>query len=313
MKSVLLTGASGFIGSHCIPLLIDRGYEVHALTSKKNSQNDPRIIWHTVDLLNPDQVRRAMKKICPSHLLHFAWYTVPGKYWSAPENIPWLQASLNLVQEFSACNGERMVGAGTCAEYDWRYGYCSENVTPLNPETLYGISKRSVQSLSQELLRTAKISSAWGRIFYLYGPYEDPTRLVPSIINSLLREEPAPCTTGYQIRDYLFVEDVADAFVRLLDSTVSGPVNIASGKPVAIRDIIQTIGIKIGHENLIRYGQIPTSPSEVPFLVADNRRLVSDVGWNQRYSLEAGLEKTIMWWSDCFKKNAEKKRISCID
>jgi nucleoside-diphosphate-sugar epimerase len=70
--------------------------------------------------------------------------------------------------------------------------------------------------------------------FFLYGPYENRTRLVPSIINSLLQEKTAPCSSGIQIRDYLFVEDVADAFVRLLNSSVNGPVNIASGKPVSM-------------------------------------------------------------------------------
>jgi nucleoside-diphosphate-sugar epimerase len=116
MKNVMLTGASGFIGRHCIPLLIENGYEVHAFTSRKNAHDDQKVTWHTIDLLDPEQVHTLMKSICPSHLIHFAWYTVPGKYWSALENIQWLQASLNLVQEFSVGGGERMVGAGTCAE-----------------------------------------------------------------------------------------------------------------------------------------------------------------------------------------------------
>ena len=296
MKTVMLTGASGFIGSHCIPLLIKQGYEVHALTSGKNPQSDRSVTWHSVDLLNPDQVHNAIESICPTHLLHFAWFTKPGMYWSARENIHWLQASLNLVQEFSAGGGKRMVGAGTCAEYDWRFGYCSEDITPLKPQTLYGISKQSFQIIAQEILKIADISNAWGRIFFLYGPYEDPSRLVPSIINALLQAQPAPCTTGNQIRDYLFVEDVADAFVRLLDSTVTGPVNIASGKPVSIREIIEMIGIKIGHEELIRYGQLPSSPSEAPFIVADNRRLLNEVGWSQQIDLSEGLDRTISWW-----------------
>lgn len=296
MKTVMLTGASGFIGHHCIPYLIKRGYEVHALTSRKNPQSDRRVTWHSIDLLNHDQVRLAIESICPTHLLHFAWYTAPGMYWSAQENVQWLQASLNLVQEFSAGGGKRMVGAGTCAEYDWRYGYCSEDITPLKPQTLYGISKQSCQIITQEILKVADISNAWGRIFFLYGPCENQSRLVPSVINALLRGQPAPCTTGNQIRDYLFVEDVADAFVRLLDSPVAGPVNIGSGKPVSIREIIEMIGAKIGHEDLIHYGQLPIAPSEAPLIVADNRRLLNEVGWSQKHDLSEGLDKTISWW-----------------
>jgi nucleoside-diphosphate-sugar epimerase len=304
MKTVMLTGASGFIGRHCIPLLIDRGYKVHAITSRKNRQSDPRVSWHSIDLLNPEQVHKSIKTICPTHLLHFAWYTFPGQYWSSQENIHWLQASLNLVQEFSASGGERMVGAGTCAEYDWRYGYCSEDITPVKPQTLYGISKQSFHVIAQEILKAGDISNAWGRIFFLYGPYENRTRLVPSIINALMKGEPAPCTTGHQIRDYLFVEDVADAFVQLLDSPVTGPVNVASGKPVSIQEIIHLIGTKMGHEDLIRYGQIPTSPSEAPFIVANNRRLLQEVGWHQQNDLSIGLEKTISWWKQYFEEDS---------
>ena len=192
MKTVMLTGASGFIGNHCIPLLLKHGYEVHALTSGKTPQSDRRVSWHSVNLLEPDQVHNAIESICPTHLLHFAWYTKPGLYWSAKENIQWLQASLNLVQEFSAVGGKRIVSAGTCAEYDWRFGYCSEDVTPLKPQTLYGISKQSFQIIAQEILKSADISNAWGRIFFLYGPYENQSRLVPSIINALLPA--ATCT-----------------------------------------------------------------------------------------------------------------------
>jgi nucleoside-diphosphate-sugar epimerase len=296
MKTVMLTGASGFIGHHCIPLLIKHGYDVHALTSGKNAHGDPGISWHTIDLLNPREVHDAMETICPTHLMHFAWYTVPGKYWYAGENIQWLQASLNLIQEFSDGGGKRMVGAGTCAEYDLRYGYCSEDLTPLKPHTLYGISKQSCHLMGQEILKAAKISNAWGRIFFLYGPYENQTRLVPSIINSLLQVKTAPCSHGHQIRDYLFVEDVADAFVRLLNSPVTGPVNIASGKPVSIREIIELIATKIGHEELIRYGHLATATSEEPLIVADNRRLRHEVGWHQHNDLGTGLDKTIAWW-----------------
>jgi nucleoside-diphosphate-sugar epimerase len=226
---------------------------------------------------------------------------VPGKYWSASENIQWLQSSLNLVQEFSMSGGERIVGAGTCAEYDLRYGYCSEDLTPLKPQTLYGISKQSFHLLGQEILKAAKISNAWGRIFFLYGPFENRTRLVPSIVNALLQEKTALCTSGFQIRDYLFVEDVADAFVRILDSQVTGPVNIASGKPVSIREIVALIGMKMGHDELIRYGQLPTSAAEEPLIVADNRRLLNEVGWHQKNDLGAGLDKTISWWKESFE------------
>jgi nucleoside-diphosphate-sugar epimerase len=308
MKKIMLTGASGFIGRHCIPLLVSRGYEIHAITSRNNPPRDFGIKWHTIDLLNPVHVHDLMDSIRPTHLMHFAWYTVPGKYWAARENIQWIQASLNLFSEFIKCGGHRIVGVGTCAEYDWNYGYCSEHVTPLKPTTLYGVSKHSLHMMMEEVLKDSKICAAWGRIFFLYGPYEEPSRMVSSIIRALLQGKPAPCTEGTHIRDYLFVEDVADAFVELLESEVAGPVNIASGKPVYIRHIIELIVEKIGRDDLIQYGKIPYSPSDAPMVVADNRRLLQEVGWQQHYDLSEGLDKTISWWTDVLSKGKNDSR-----
>ena len=89
---------------------------------------------------------------------------------------------------------------------------------------------------------------------------------------------------------------------RLLDSRVTGPVNIGSGKPVSIREIIEMIGIKIGHDELICYGQLPISSSEAPFIVGDNRRLLHEIGWHQQNDLDTGLEKTISWWEQSLKR-----------
>jgi nucleoside-diphosphate-sugar epimerase len=140
------------------------------------------------------------------------------------------------------------------------------------------------------------VSTAWGRLFSVYGPHEHPKRLVPSVTQSLLAGEPALCSHGTQIRDYLFAEDAADALLTLLESDVSGPINLASGQPVALRDIITRIGALLGRPDLIRLGAIPAAPSDKPFVVADTTRTVSALGWRPRHTLESGLLQTIAWW-----------------
>ena len=143
MKRVLVTGPNGFIGRHCLPFLLESGYELHGIVPQDGLQLDlPNIQWHVVDLLNYAHIRSLMKKIKPSHLLHFAWYAKPGEYWTSTENLRWLQASLELLQAFKFYGGWRVLMAGTCAEYDWRYGYCAENITPLKPASLYGVCKK---------------------------------------------------------------------------------------------------------------------------------------------------------------------------
>lgn len=297
MKRVLLTGATGFIGSHCVRPLGEKGYEIHAVSSKAPpTAGASEVHWHKADLLDSPQILRLMKAVEPTHLLHLAWYVVPGKCWNSEENLRWVQASLILLQAFSQCGGNRVVVAGTCAEYDWRYCYCSEKVTPLAPTTLYGTSKHALQVIVDAFAKESGLSSAWGRIFFLYGPGEHPVRLVSSVIRSLLLGKPARCSHGNQLRDYLCVMDVADAFVALLESDIHGPVNIASGCPVSLKEIVHKIAERLSRKDLVRLGALPPALDEPGLLVADVSRLSNELGWRPIYDLDHGLEETISWW-----------------
>ena len=91
MKSVLLTGASGFIGRHCLAPLLSRGYEVHAISSRTARRPLADVHWHIADLLDYSQITELVREVKPAHLLHLAWYAEPGRYWQAPENLRWVQ------------------------------------------------------------------------------------------------------------------------------------------------------------------------------------------------------------------------------
>ena len=296
MKKVLVTGATGFIGRHCLPLLLNEGYEVHAVTSRDSIGGFPDIHWHHCDLLDAGNVSAILEKVKPTHLLHLAWFTAPGEYWSSLENLRWVTSSLELLSSFGKLGGRRAVIAGTCAEYDWQYGYCSENVTPLKPSTLYGICKHSLHIMAQAFAKPMDLSVGWGRLFFLYGPWEHPERLVPSVIRSLLRGELARCSEGNQIRDFLYVQDAAHAFVTLLEKEITGSVNIASGIPVVLRDIIYKIGEKLNGKSLIRMGKNPIASNEPPLVVGDVRFLKNQLGWLPKFDLDEGLDQTIHWW-----------------
>jgi nucleoside-diphosphate-sugar epimerase len=162
---------------------------------------------------------------------------------------------------------------------------------------LYGACKHALHGVLEAVATEKNLSAAWARVFFLYGPHEHPERLTASVIRSLLRGDTAQCSHGQQVRDFLYVEDVASAFVALLQSQVSGPVNIASGEGVAVRDLVGKIGDVIGRRDLIRLGERPAG-DEPPILVADVTRLRDEVGWKPEYSIDSGLTLAIEWWRE---------------
>jgi len=232
----------------------------------------------------------------PDCAIHAAWYAVPGRYWTAPENIDCVMMSLSLAKALAIAGCQRFVAIGSCFEYDYDYGYLSESVTPLKPRTLYAAAKDATRLVLESYCRGTSMSFAWTRIFYVYGPGEQESRLVPSVVLALMKETPAKCTEGLQIRDYLYVEDVASAIVAVALSNFEGTVNIGSGEPVTVRAIVQLLGETLGRTDLIAFGAITTNPVDPPFVLADVRRLQNEVGWRPSVSLEEGLQQTVQWW-----------------
>jgi nucleoside-diphosphate-sugar epimerase len=304
MRSVLVTGASGFIGRQCLPILVAKGYDVHALSRRQLATPPRGVSWHDVDLLRQGAPTEVIHQVQPDFLLHLAWYALPGKFWEARENIDWVRASLELLSAFAANNGKRLIAAGSCAEYQSNAGECLEEKTPLLPATLYGTCKCAFGRILDSFSRRTELSSAWGRIFSLFGPYEHPSRLISYVVQSLLRGDPALCSDGTQVLDFMHVEDAASAFVALVENKIQGPVNIASGRPVEVRDLLQEIGIRLGRPELIRLGERESS-SEVSSIWANVDRLTREVGWKPHYDRASGIQQVIEWWRNSAAFRAE--------
>ena len=291
---VLLTGATGFIGRHVVAPLCARGAEVHTIS--RDGAAPSGAVGHVGDLMDAASVAAVMRAVRPSHLLHLAWCTTPGEYWMTPENLDWVAASLLLYRHFAELGGERVVMAGSCAEYDWSYALLSETGSPCRPATLYGAAKDGLRRLLQRAADAGGPSFAWGRVFFVYGPGEKPGRLVSDVVASLLRGEPVETTAGTQVRDFMHVADVASAFAALCDATVTGAVNIASGEARPLREIIRQLADLSGRPDLLHLGARQMRASEPPRLEANVTRLRQEVGFQPRFDLAAGLADTLGWW-----------------
>lgn len=297
-RRVLLTGATGFIGSHCIAPLLERGYEVVASFRSRQPPAMAGVRWIKSDILDPAGRAALVAGARPTHLLHLAWYVEPGAMISHPDNISWAGASMDLLRRFHEAGGLRAVAGGSCYEYDWSYGYCTEEVTPCRPDTLYGSAKHGLAEVMLGYCRAVGLSGAWGRMFFLYGPNENPRRLVPSVILALLRGEEARSSHGEQIRDYMHVQDVAEGMVALLDSQAQGAFNIASGRAVTIRSIVEKLGEFTGRSDLLRIGAYPPRANDAPLVVGDPALALRAFQWQSRIPLDQGLQASVNWWDE---------------
>jgi nucleoside-diphosphate-sugar epimerase len=294
---ILLTGATGFIGSHVARALVRAGHEIHALVLPDDD------VWRIRDILPSLETIRGNLLNSPPVLpsspfdvcVHLAWYVVPGKYLDAPENRDFLRASIAFATAMANAGCPRFVATGTCFEYDTRLRVLSES-SPTKPRSLYATCKLQLFHELQELGRKTPMQIAWPRFFYQYGPCEDPRRFVPAAINTLLRGEPFTVPPNEQTRDYLHVVDVASAVCAVACTPLTGAVNIGSGEPATVRQIALHIAEIIGRPDLIKAGTQPYAPDDSPYIVADNTRLREQTDWQRRYPLDAGLRQTIDWW-----------------
>jgi nucleoside-diphosphate-sugar epimerase len=179
--------------------------------------------------------------------------------------------------------------AGTCAEYDWSREGIFKETDPCRPSTPYGQAKLAVRTS----LARSKGDSAWGIIFFPFGINEYPTRLVPSVVRAFLDGKPARCTHGNQIRDFLYVEDLGHGFSALLDSSLQGEVNLASGEGRSIRSVVEALQTRL--RGTVEYGALPQQAGEPARLVADTSRLRNELNWSPQIGFEAGLDRTVSW------------------
>jgi nucleoside-diphosphate-sugar epimerase len=299
---LLLTGASGFIGTALLQRFIREGWQVDAVRRTPDAPDTHGVRWHRCDLWDETAMQRLLAQTRPTHLVLNAWISTPGVFWSSPDNQRWLDATTALLHAFGAQGGRSVLGLGSCAEYDWSAAQFIEGTTAERPATAYGQAKLVACQRLFTLADTYGFRAAWGRIFMPYGAGDAAERLIPSLIRQLVHHEPIALSAGTQQRDFIAVDDVAEAVARLLRREASGVFNLGTGVATSLRDLAGMIAQQLDgfaplaagahHQQWLQWGALPER-AEPPVLVADISKLRQQLGWQPEISLKAGLTPLI--------------------
>lgn len=289
--NILVTGGSGLIGQHCIRGLIEAGREVAGLYSRTRP-NLEGCHWFQANLLDEAQRRLIFDTFRPRVLVHLAWQCGDP---DAGVQLDWLAASLDLVRKFREAGGRYLFTAGTSMEYAWDGRLCKEDEAGFESSTLYGHAKYALGKTVSEFCQRSQLPHCHGRIFFLCGVGQEPSRFVPSVIHALLANQPFLCKSGHLYRDYLDVEDVASTINALVLNRIAGDFNVASGKGTRVGDLAEEIMSQLAKPGLVEFAPPPPEDPAGLKVVASTDKLASAVGFRPEFDLKETIRKTIHW------------------
>ena len=299
---VILTGASGFVGSYVLGELLKQNIGVALVlressdVSRIASMLDQCQVFKS-DLSCIDSIREELSNFKPDCLMHLAWAGVTNNH---RNDLSQIQVNISQAQQLfelaKDVGVKTIIGVGSQAEYGPTNQVLSETDETM-PTTLYGVAKLSVCHMLRCLCLQNDIRFVWHRIFSTYGPKDHASWFIPMLVLKLMCGESPDITPGTQRWDYVYVEDVAKAIVATLTADhANGIFNIGSGEAYTIKTIAETLLDMVNPELSLGIGRVPFRPDQVMFLQADITKLKEVVGWEPQVSLQQGLTKTVEWY-----------------
>lgn len=295
METVLVTGASGLLGQTVVAKLAKtHKYHVVAVVSGRRKVSFAENIQVEVcDLLEEKERIELLHQVRPNLICHLAWSLGDSAFLESENNLKWLEASLHIIRLFVKCGGRRFVFAGSSSEYGQTAGGCSENGS-LPQYSLYGATKLAFEKMAELYCAQVKVSFASARYFSIYGPGDvREGRALPSAIKTMLAGEKFVCKAPCHIWDYIYVDDAASATELLLASDYCGAMNIASGRPISMREAFQTLALVMGCEDLL---EIDDDTKRSVILTADIEKMKQILGFKCKTDFSTGITKTVQWW-----------------
>lgn len=299
----LVTGASGFLGSHLVRKLLGEGHEVLAVVRESsnlwrigNDLHRLRLVQSTLGELRI--IAEDIRAFHPETVFHLAWTGGNSRKYlndasQVFDNVP---GSLDLVRLSAEAGCSQYLFLGSAVEYGaWKTPVHEMDIP--EPNSLYGLAKLTTSQLSESLCSQFGVRFCGVRLFWAYGPMDDPLRMVPSVITKLLARERPSLTLGEQAWDFLYVEDAVRALLALAESnSASGVFNLGSGTPITIRDMVTQIRDAIDPALELGFGEVPYPPGQAMHLQADNSRLKAATGWSPNVSAPEGIQRTVDWY-----------------
>lgn len=299
----LVAGASGFIGVHLVRALMERGYEVIALVRRESTglwrlsslRQDIRLLYYD-DVLSD---RRGLDGIRADVCYNLASYGVDYRQHDERALVEGnMMLALDLVTLCKRIGVPRLVHVGSGFEYGSSPSRLTED-SPVRPASLYGAAKAATTHLVMAAAGAAGVRVTVLRPFSVFGPMEGLHRFVPQVMRAVRTGTRLELTPGEQVRDYLFVEDLASAFVlaaerELPDRTIY---NVCGDTATSLKDLVRlTCDVVSGDSSVFRFGSLPYRPHEIMQYVGDDSRFRSAVPWTPEHSLESALAATYRWY-----------------
>jgi dolichol-phosphate mannosyltransferase len=302
-RRVLITGGSGFVGANLTRRALRDGHEVHLLLRPGHDDwrlrdLDGQLFRHAVDVTVREAVAAAVAAIRPEWVFHLAAYgAYPRQTGIEAMTATNLLGCAHLVDACADVGVNAFINAGSSSEYGFKAGAASEG-DRLEPNSQYAITKAAATHYCQLAARTRGMHVVTLRLYSVYGPFEAPERLVPTLLLNGLQRALPPLANPDTARDFVFVDDVVDAMLRVAGGRRAAPAavyNVCSGAQTTLREIVDSVRDELGIGAEPRWGTLPSRSWDTDAWVGSPAALASDYGWRASTPLIEGLRRTIDW------------------